>query len=354
MTAPVIVSVPGRICLFGDHQDYLGLPIITAALSVGLKLTAWRHGPPGFRFRLTNPESRLSVPFDGVPLLYEHSRDYLRACANVLLREGFTFSQGIEGSFQGELSADLGGASAMILDWIGVLSQLADQPKQLESKALVELAHAAEVREFGESASMANQYAMALGGVLCLTTSPTLSVQPLPVALGSFVVAETPDSVPEVNSLASPVTRNRLIMNDVLERVGQMNPAFSLHTATVTEATEYKDQLGKDEYLLLKATLASRDLTADALSLFHSPHLNHARLGQLLTQHHTYLRDACHYSSARVDRLLDVALRAGALGGKINTSGGGGSLFVYAPDNARSVAEAIERAGGKATVVRVA
>lgn len=351
LTAPVIVSAPGRICLFGDHQDYLGLPIITAALSVRLTLTAWHHGPPGFRFSLSNPERRLNVAFDGIPLAYEHSRDYLRACVNVLLHEGFTFSQGIEGNFQGELSAGLGVSTAMVMNWLNVLSQLADRPKQLNGSELAHLAHAVEVLEFGNATSIADQYTVALGGVLCFKDGSATSIQPLTPALGSFVLADVPESVPEINSLADPATRNRL--SDVLDRLGRANPAFSLHTVTATEATEYKDQLSKDEYGLLKATLACRDLTTDALSLLRSPQINHARLGQLLTQYHTYLRDAYRFSTAHVDRLLDVALRAGALGGKINTSGGGGSLFVYAPDNARFVAEALERVGTKATVVGV-
>ncbi len=353
LTAPVIVSAPGRICLFGDHQDHLGLPIITAALSVRLTLTAWHHGLPGFRFRLANPEQRLSVAFDGIPLAYEHGRDYLRACVNVLLHEGFTFGQGIEGSFQGKLSAGLGVSTAMIINWLNVLGQLADQPRQLDSRELAYLAHAAEVLEFGNPTSSVDQYTVALGGVLCFKDGSAASVQPLTPALGSFVVAEVPESVPETNSLANPVTRNRLLLSDVLDRIGRANPAFSLHTATVTEVAEYKDQLGKDDYVLLKATLACRDLTANALSLLQLPQINHARLGQLLTQYHTYLRDAYRFSTAHVDRLLDTALRAGALGGKINTSGGGGSLFVYAPDNARFVAEALERVGAKATVVQV-
>jgi galactokinase len=353
LTAPVIASAPGRICLFGDHQDYLGLPIITAALSLRLKLTAWHHGSPGFRFRLASPERRLSAAFDGIPLAYEHDRDYLRACVNVLLHEGFTFSQGVEGNFQGELSAGIGASTAMIMDWLDVLSQLADQPKQLEGNELAHLAHAVEVLEFGNSTSDVDQYTAALGGVLCFKDGSAASIEPLTASLGSFVVAEVPESVSETSSLANPATRNHLLMSDVLDRIGRANPAFSVHTATPTEATEYKDQLGKDEYLLLKATLACRDLTTDALSLLHSPQINHARLGQLLSQYHTYLRDAYLISSAHVDRLLDVALRAGALGGKINTSGGGGSLFVYAPDNARFVAEAMGRVGAKATVVQV-
>ena len=167
------------------------------------------------------------------------------------------------------------------------------------------------------------------------------------------MVAEVPNITAQASVLATTGLRNRQLLGDVLDRIERINPAFSLNTVTPTEATEYKDQLSKDEYQLLKATLVCRDLTTDALSLLQSPQINHARLGQLLTQHHTYLRDAYHIWSGPLDRLLDVALRAGALGGKINTAGGGGSLFVYAPDNARFVAEALERAGGKAAVVRV-
>jgi galactokinase len=29
----VISKAPGRVCLFGDHQDYLGLPIIACAIN---------------------------------------------------------------------------------------------------------------------------------------------------------------------------------------------------------------------------------------------------------------------------------------------------------------------------------
>ena len=29
----LISKAPGRVCLFGDHQDYLGLPIIACAIN---------------------------------------------------------------------------------------------------------------------------------------------------------------------------------------------------------------------------------------------------------------------------------------------------------------------------------
>ena len=51
--------------------------------------------------------------------------------------------------------------------------------------------------------------------------------------------------------------------------------------------------------------------------------------------------------------MLDAAISAGALGGKINGSGGGGCMFAYAPNNPKKVAKAIESVGGKAYIVQM-
>ena len=32
------ISTPGRICLFGEHQDYLGLPVIAMAISLRVRI----------------------------------------------------------------------------------------------------------------------------------------------------------------------------------------------------------------------------------------------------------------------------------------------------------------------------
>ena len=45
--------------------------------------------------------------------------------------------------------------------------------------------------------------------------------------------------------------------------------------------------------------------------------------------------------------MLDAAMDAGAYGGKINGSGGGGCMFAYAPKDPEVVAEAIKRVEAK-------
>ena len=73
----------------------------------------------------------------------------------------------------------------------------------------------------------------------------------------------------------------------------------------------------------------------------------------MLNRQHAILRDTLGVSTDKIETMLEAAIGAGAHGGKINGSGGGGCMFVYAPESAEEVAAAIERAGGKAYIVHV-
>jgi len=69
--------------------------------------------------------------------------------------------------------------------------------------------------------------------------------------------------------------------------------------------------------------------------------------------HQDNLRDAKKVSTSKINAMIDAALVAGAYGAKINGSGGGGCMFAYAPENPEAVAEAIEKAGGTAHLIRI-
>ena len=51
---------------------------------------------------------------------------------------------------------------------------------------------------------------------------------------------------------------------------------------------------------------------------------------------------------------MDASLHAGALGGKVNGSGGGGTFIVYAPHKEQKAISAIESKGGKAFLIQKA
>ena len=353
MPVAVTASTPGRICLFGEHQDYLGLPVIAAAISRRITITAQPDDQPGFRLDLPDIGGHVAIPFTGQQLPYLSERDYFRSAVNILLREGYSFSQGITGTVRGTIPINSGtsSSSALLVSWINLLTHLADQPVTLSPKRIAELAYAAEVLEFGEPGGMMDHYSTAVGQLIYLESTPAIALQPLTPPLGTFVLGDSREPKDTIGILS----RVKFGMLDIIKRLSALDPTFSLHTTELTQATEYKDILTKDEYSLLKGNLANRDILRDALTLLKSPAnpFDHRRFGQLLNDHQTNLRNAQRISTPKIDRMLDAALNAGALGGKINGSGGGGCMFVYAPTQPEQVADAIERAGGRAYVITV-
>jgi galactokinase len=352
----IYASTPGRICLYGEHQDYLGLPVIASAISCRIYLTGERIDQPIVRLRLPDIGGQEQISLTDLPLTYRHDRDYFRSAINVLYRAGFQFSQGIDGEVSGQIPINAGtsSSSALLVTWLNVLSQLVDNPQVLLPKRLAELAYMAEVLEFGEPGGMMDHYSTALGGVIYLESKPGIRLKTYRASLGTFVLGDSGEPKDTIGILG----RVKYGMLRIVKQLAVLNPAFSLHTADINEAKRYRKFLTKDDYILLRGTLSNRDILQEALALIQASDqsdtpLNDVRLGQLLTDHHANLRDAQRISTPKIDRMLDAALGAGALGGKINGSGGGGCMFAYAPDKAEQVAEAIEREGGRAYIVTV-
>ena len=71
----------------------------------------------------------------------------------------------------------------------------------------------------------------------------------------------------------------------------------------------------------------------------------------MLNQEHQILRDELNISTEKIDSMLSASMDAGAYGGKINGSGGGGCMFAYSPKNPEAVVSAIESVGGKAYII---
>jgi galactokinase len=79
----MIVSTPGRICLFGEHQDYLGLPVIAAAISKRIQIEGDFREDNVVHFSL--PDVGAEETFELIyPLVYTKERDYFKSVLNVL------------------------------------------------------------------------------------------------------------------------------------------------------------------------------------------------------------------------------------------------------------------------------
>ena len=110
--------------------------------------------------------------------------------------------------------------------------------------------------------------------------------------------------------------------------------------------------LSQDEKKILEATIKNRDILVKSLKELNKESPDPSLIGNYLLDQHEILRDILNVSTSKIDNMLDAALVAGALGGKITGSGGGGCMFAYAPNNPEIIARAIAKAGGKSFIIR--
>lgn len=343
-------SASGRICLFGEHQDYLGLPVIAAAISRRIAITGDFRDDKQVVIHLPDINQKEVFELQS-EIPYTSPRDYFKSAINVLTREGYQFSKGFEVTVHGNIPINSGtsSSSALLVAWINWLTRMADHPSPKTRTEIGELAHKAEVLEFGEPGGMMDHYSTSVGGVIYLQSKPIVKLENFQPALGSFVLG---DSLQAKDTLGV-LKHVKFGMLDALEKIRKRDPAFSLHTFPAVLAPEYRNLLSPAEYTLLEGNLSDRDVLIEALDMFRNNALDHKRFGELLNIHQQSLRDAKKVSTPKINGMIDAALTAGALGAKINGSGGGGCMFAYAPEHPELVAEAIEKAGGKAYIIHV-
>ena len=343
----MIISSPGRICLFGEHQDYLGLPVIASAISLRLSIEANKRDDLQVHVKLPDvgSEERFSIEGD---LVYSKTGDYFKSGINTLRKDGFNFSNGLDATVRGRIPVQAGtsSSSAMVVSWINLLARMSDQKTDLDLKQLADLAYRAEVDEFNESGGLMDQYTSALGGVVYIESEPKIKVKKLSCNLGAFVLGDSLQKKDTQDILGK--SKEKVI--DIVNRIKAERRDFSFHNIFSSEISNM-EFLDKHERLLITETIENRDITLEGLRLLEEKEIDSNKFGSLLNRQHAILRDTLKVSTEKIDDMLEAALSAGAVGGKINGSGGGGCMFVYAPDLLEEVVIAIEKTGGKAYVV---
>jgi galactokinase len=283
------------------------------------------------------------------PLRYIRERDYLRSCVNVLRRRGFSFSTGFQCEVRSTIPINAGtsSSSALIVAWADFLARMSDQARALPCRDVATIAHEAEVLEFGEPGGMMDHFSTACGGILAIDFEPSIVVTPMKAKLKTFVLGDSGEPKDTKSVLAR--VKNRVL--EIRRRLTERHPGISLLRENVQGLDRFAAELDPDQMTLLKGTVRNHELTQKARRLLNDKILDHRSIGLLLNDHQAVLRDVLRISTPKIDRMIDGALGAGAYGAKINGSGGGGCMFAYAPENPEKVAEAVQRAGGRAYVV---
>lgn len=344
------VSAPGRICLFGEHQDYFGLPIIAAAINLRITISGKRSRDPIIDVDMPDIGEKEHLQLRK-ELKYSKARDYLKSGINILQREGKIPDSGWNCLIRGTIPINSGTASssALAVAWIKFLLEAVGDKRAGDPDAIANLAFMAEVAEFNEPGGKMDHYSSALGGVISIHFENQFKVRKLKNTLGSFVLADSLQRKDTTGTL-------EYIKTHVLSGMGKIQkekPEFQLNSSPLKEYLEDIERLDKEESNLIKGTLFTRDLTAEGESLFESETFDHVKFGSLLSRQQGVLKKYLKLSIPKIDKMLDAALQAGALGGKGNGSGGGGCVFAYAPERAKEVAEALRRLDTKPFILHI-
>ena len=163
------VSAPGRICLFGEHQDYFGLSIIAAAINLRISIGGTKRKDRTFKINLPDIEDTEEFSIEK-ELGYNKERDYLKSSINLLRRKGINLPAGWDCLVKGTIPINAGSASssALVVAWIKFLLETVKDERARMPDEIAELGFLAEVAEFREPGGKMDHYTSSLGGVVSI------------------------------------------------------------------------------------------------------------------------------------------------------------------------------------------
>ena len=334
---------PGRTCLFGDHQDYLGLPVIACAINRNIKLTAEENKTETFVLNM--------IDIDEIRIIDIHStfeklesRDYFASSLRVLRRHGCIPTAGYNITITGDIPINSGtsSSSALLLAWIQFLITAFGVDDKVTPEFIAKIGYASEVLEHGEPGGMMDHFSIGAGNIVYINTKDPFSYEVIGTDIIGLITGVS--GVPkETIGLIGELKGNALMAIDLVK---QNFSNFDLNTAVIEDIDRYRNCLPDRLIPFFEAALKNYHYTKLAVQEFNKPLLDLKKIGYLMNQHHEVLRDLLKITVPRIDDMINAALRAGAYGAKIVGSGGGGSIVVIAdPEKEDLIIDAILKAG---------
>ncbi|MFO7610943.1 MAG: galactokinase family protein [Clostridia bacterium] len=332
----VRVSAPSRLCLFGEHLDYHHLEVVTMAIDLRFhaEISARNDGLGVIEIKdetidTLNQENTWKryerFEFDlASELIYTGSRDYFKSCFNVIKRRGYDISSGFDIKMDSEIPIGKGmcSSSAMVVTLIKAVLECIDADIKDSGSEIAQMGYEAEVSEFNEPGGKMDHMASAYGGIRRFGFSdiknPTMeALGNLPT--GEFILFDSlqrKDTIKVLETARKPV-----------EEAVRLLGLKSIAEIGIKALGESNIPIGYKNPAM--AALYNYDILKQFLSMHLSGTITPEQFGEMLYRHHCRLRDGLGISTDSIEEILDTAMHNGALGGKLNGTGGGGCCYVF-------------------------
>lgn len=340
----IISLAPGRTCLFGDHQDYLGLPVIACAINRKIQLTAVENGLQVFNIDKPdiNQKRTISIHED-----FEHIKqgDHLLHALKVLKRYNCVPNKGYDIEIKGDLPINAGtsSSSAVVVSWVNFLIEAFGIDTEVTPELISQLSYESEVLEQKAPGGKMDQYSIGLGNIVFIETGDNFSFEVINQPLQGIIIGESGIPKETVGLLGELREKAKLAISAVKSKIKD----FDIKTARRENLEEYLSHVPNHLQGYLYAAVVNHDITQRALNEFKKPSPDFEQIGRLMSEHHDILKNILKITVPRIDDMIEGALNAGAYGAKIVGSGGGGSIVALAPTGKElQVVQGIKEAGG--------
>ena len=338
-----ISIAPARICLFGDHQDYLQLPIIACAIDRYITIEA----KPNLRNTLhvfkqdLNQEDIIDLN-EPVKTIEE---DYLRLSLVVLERYNCIPNQGYDIHISGNIpiNSGLSSSSALTIAWVHFLIEAFGIKEEVSPMLIAKIAYEIEVVEQNASGGKMDQYSISLGNRIYMDTK-TDAINTFSNALNGMIVGDSGEGKDTLGTLAH-------LKGDAWKAINQVKdkyPDFDISTMDISTLDKLMPLVSEELQPTFEAAVLNYNITKNAEKAFLETNLDYNYIGDLMNQHHRLLRDNLLITTPKIDAMVNGALKAGAYGAKIVGSGKGGCIVALSSkENEENIINAIKIAGAK-------
>ncbi len=333
-------SAPARVCLYGEHQDYLELRVIPAAINLRVNISSYEGKKNMISVFSKDLNQIVKIPIK-LQKISSNNLDFKSFMeSGILALKDFSSNieiPSLEVTIQSDIpiASGLSSSAALLVAWIKHLCGVSEI--EIEKEELAELAYNAEHNLLGIPCGRMDQYSSSIGGIISLkcTEPPEIRILPKPDFRLIVVNSQTPKLTSQVHGSKVKEIKKAI-------RVFETESSIPLRDSSISILEKYSKSFNKKEKKILTGVISIKQDTEEAekVMLKSDPNIN--ILGDLLTSQQISLRENLEVSTPILDKIIDSAIINGALGGKLTGAGLGGSVVLLTDKENDSIVDSLK------------
>lgn len=345
MKIPEIKSqAPARICLFGDHQDYLNLPVIACSINKYIKIKGVENNSKNLIFRMKNLKKKDVIPINKI---FESvkNEEYIKLTLKVLRKYGCVPNKGFNISISGDIpiKEGLSSSSAMVISLIKFFIAAFGINIKVTPKTIARLAYEIEVIEQNSSGGKMDQYSISIGNTIFFDTLSE-KIEIINNKINTMVVGVSGEKKDTLNML-SYCKKNQI---ESIKEVKKKYSEFDIRKMNFNNLDLYLSCVANNLKPFFIAATKNYKITMDAFSELNKKNIEMRKLGDLMNEHHFLLKNNLKITTKKIDKMIESTHSSGAYGSKIIGSGGGGCIVTLCEKkNVFDIIENLKLSGAK-------